>query len=99
MPLPQSSQQLESVFLSTERKKSIIIPIYKKRKKKDLEDYMLISFPISPGKIMDYSIQTYKGQEGHLEQSAWIYEGESSLNNFIAFYDDMSSLVHEESRE
>lgn len=60
---------------------------------------MLISFPISPGKIMDYSIQTYKGQEGHLEQSAWIYEGESSLNNFIAFYDDMSSLVHEESRE
>lgn len=36
-----------------ERKKSITIPIYKKRKKKDLENYMLISFAFSPGKMMD----------------------------------------------
>lgn len=29
------------------------IPIYKKRKKEDLENYMLICFAVSPGKMVD----------------------------------------------
>lgn len=64
----ERSQQIERLFLSTERKKANILPIYKKRKKEDLENYMLISFTVSPGKMMDKMIQTYKGQEGYLEQ-------------------------------
>lgn len=34
-----------------------------------------------------------------MEQSAWINEGESLVNNLMAFYDEMSSLVHGERGE
>lgn len=86
------------VRVSCDWKKNNVTPIFKKGTKNDPGNIWLASLTFVPEKITGaYSPGRYTkahGREGaDMEQPLWLHQGQPSLTNLVAFYDDITVSV------
>ena len=79
-------------------KKANVTPIFGKGKKEDLQNYKYVSLMSIPGKVMKHILweaisKNTKEKKMNGSRQVGFTKGKSSLNNLIAFYKEMTSLV------